>query len=181
MLTPIKLTERGFKPPYKRTAKRTCRYSHNLSTSLWKKITPNNCPLEIPQAQIGATIPGITSKGNHSEAILKALTLEEIDKHYPTASWTHIYSDSSAKDRIGNGVCSSCTKHPGKSGETVGSNYKTNDLEQLNATGAAKLWEKKAVFLTDSLSALYALWSDELDVTLKELTKSINASPIQPQ
>ena len=34
------------------------------------------------------TIPGITTKENQSEAVLRALALEEMDKHYPAATWT---------------------------------------------------------------------------------------------
>ena len=60
-------------------------------------------------------------------------------------------------------------------GGTLCSNYRA--LALLNATETINLWEekpKKAVFLTDSLSALQALMSGEPDTTLKKLTKSIS-------
>ena len=58
-------------------------------------------------------------------------------------------------------------------GEILCSNYKAEVLTLLNTTETIKLWErkpKKAVALTDSLSALQALKSGEVDVTQKKLT-----------
>ena len=57
------------------------------------------------------------------------------------------------------------------------SNYRAEVLALLNATETIISWEekpKKAVFLTDSLSALQALMSDEPDTTQKKLTENIN-------
>ena len=51
---------------------------------------------------------------NQSEAVLRALALEEIDKHYPAASWTHIYTDGSAENATRNGGCGAYIKRPGK-------------------------------------------------------------------
>ena len=63
-----------------------------------EKLSPNSWPPETQQAEIRTTIPGITSKEYQSEVVLRALALEEIDKHYPMASWTHIYTDGSAEN-----------------------------------------------------------------------------------
>ena len=53
---------------------------------LCEKLNPNSWPPETLRAEIRTTIPGITSKKNQSEAVLRALALKEIDKHYPAAS-----------------------------------------------------------------------------------------------
>ena len=130
------------------------------------------------------TITGITTKENQSEAVLGALALEEIDKHYPAASWTHIYTDGSAENATRNGGCGAYIKRPGKPplsvsapGGILYSNYRAKVLALLNATETIISWEEKpqkAVFLTDSLSALQALMSGEPDTTQKKLTENIN-------
>ena len=75
----------------------------NMHTSLQLmhtcvKTEPKQLATRNLHAEIRTTIPGITSKENQSEAVLRALALEEIDKHYPVATWTHIYTDGSAKN-----------------------------------------------------------------------------------
>ena len=106
---------------------------------------------------------------------MRALALEEIDKHYPAASWTHIYTNGSAENATRNGGCGVCTKCPGKPplfvpalGGILCSNYRAEVLALLNATETIISWEekpKKAIFLTDSLSALQALMSGEPDTS----------------
>ena len=57
------------------------------------------------------------------------------------------------------------------------SNYRAEVLALLNATETIISWEekpKKAVFLTDSLSALQALMSGEPDTTQKKLIENIS-------
>ena len=57
------------------------------------------------------------------------------------------------------------------------SNYRAEVLALLNATETIILWEekpKKAVFLTDSLSALKAIMSGEPDTTQKKLAENIS-------
>ena len=57
------------------------------------------------------------------------------------------------------------------------SNYRAEVLALLNATEAIISWEekpKKAIFLTNSLSALQALMSGEPDTMQKKLTENIS-------
>ena len=75
-----------------------CRHPH-----LCEKVNQNSWPPETLHAEIRTTIPDITSKENQSEAVLRALALVETDKHYPVASWTHIYTDGSAENATRNG------------------------------------------------------------------------------
>ena len=154
---------------------------------LCEKLISNSWPPETLHAEIRTTIPGITTKENQSEAVLRALALEEIDKHYPAATWTHIYTDGSAENATRNGGCGAYIKRPDKPplsvsapGGILCSNYRAEVLALLNATETIISWEekpKKAVFLTDSLSALQALMSDEPDTTQKKLTENINTLP----
>ena len=74
---------------------------------LCEKLNPNNWPPETLHAEIRTNISGITSKENQSETVFRALALEEIGKHYPSASWTHIYTDGSAENAENQslGVC----------------------------------------------------------------------------
>ena len=132
---------------------------------LCEKLYSNIWPPETLEADIRTTIPGITLTENQSEAVLRALALEEIDKHYPTLSWTHIYTDGSTENATRNGGCGAYIKRPGKPplsvsalGEILCSNYRPEVLALLNATEIIISWEekpKKAVFLTGSLSALH--------------------------
>ena len=151
---------------------------------LCEKLISNSWPPETLHAEIRTTIPGITTKENQSEAVLRALALEEIDKHYPATTRTHIYTDGSAENATRNGGCGAYIKRPDKPplsvsapGGILCSNYRAEVLALLNATETIISWEekpKKAVFLTDSLSALQALMSDEPDTTQKKLTENIN-------
>ena len=151
---------------------------------LCEKLISNSWPFETLHAEIKTTIPGITTKENQSEAVLRALALEEIDKHYPAATWTHIYTDGSAENATRNWGCGAYIKRPDKPplsmsapGGILCSNYRAEVLALLNATENIISWEekpKKAVFLTDSLSALQAFMSDEPDTPQKKLTENIS-------
>ena len=115
-------------------------------------------------------------------SVLRALALEEFDKHYPAASWTHIYTDGSAENATKNGGCGAYIKRPSKapfsvlaSGGILRSNYRAEVLALLNVTESIISREekpKKSVFLTNSLSALPAITSGEPDTTQKKLTEN---------
>ena len=81
---------------------------------LCEKLISNSWPPQTLYAEIRTTIPGITTKENQSEAVLRSLALEEIDKHYPAATWTHIYTDGSAENATRNGGCGAYIKRPDK-------------------------------------------------------------------
>ena len=150
---------------------------------LCETLNPNNWPPKTLYAEI-RTIPGVTSEDNQSEAVLRALALEETDRHYPAASWTHINTDGSAENAIRNGGCGAYIKSSGKPqlsvsapGGRLCSNYGAEVLALLNATETIISREekpKKAVFLTDSLSDLQALMFGEPDTTQKKLTENIS-------
>ena len=117
---------------------------------LCEKLNPNSWPPETLHAEIRTTIPGITVRENQSEAVLRALALEEIDKHYQAASWTRIYTDGSAENATRNGGCGAYIKGPGKHSLSVSapggilwSNYIAEVLALLNATETIVSWEEK--------------------------------------
>ena len=102
--------KRKSEPPSNRTAERTRRHPAHLC----EKLNPNSWPPETLHAEIRTTIYGITTKENQSETVLRALALEEIGKHYPAASWTHICTDGSAENATRNGGCGAYIKLSGK-------------------------------------------------------------------
>ena len=89
-----------------------------------------------------------------------------------------------AENATRNGGCGAYIKRPGKPpfsvsapGGILCSNFRAEVLALLNATETIISWEekpKKAVFLTDSLSALQALMSGEPDTTQNELKENIS-------
>ena len=107
-----------------------------------------------------------------------------MDKHYPAATWTHIYTDGSAENATRNGGCGAYIKRPDKPlfsvsapGGKLCSNYRAELLALLNATESIISWEekpKKVVFLAGSLSALQALMSAEPDTSQKKLIENIS-------
>ena len=117
---------------------------------LCEKLNPSTWPQKCLLGEIRTNIPGITVKKYHSNIELKTLTMEEIDKHYPATTWTHIYTDGSAENAIRNGGCGVFIKRPGlpsvslsKPGGSLCSNYKAELLALYNATEALKQWERK--------------------------------------
>ena len=133
-------------PPSKRTAKGTRRHPYNRWTPVWKTDFKQLATRTL-HAEIRTTIPGITTKENQSEAVLRALALEEIDKHYPAATWTHIYTDGSAANATRNGGCGAYIKRPHKPplsvsapGGILCSNYRAEVLALLNDTETIISW-----------------------------------------
>ena len=152
--------------------------------ALCERLVPTHWPPDSLQAEVRTEIPGIIVKEKQCDAALRALTLEEIDRSYPTATWTRIYTDGSAENATRNGGCGVYIKRPGMpplsmsapSGRLC-SNYKAEVLALHNATETIRLWDskpKKAVFFSDSLSALQALTTAEPDQSLRMLISSIN-------
>ena len=151
---------------------------------LCERLNPSTWPQKRLLGEIRTNIPGITVKKHQSNIELKTLTMEEIDKRYPATIWTHIYTDGSAENAIRNGGCGVFIKRPGlpsvslsKPGGSLCSNYKAELLALYNATEALKQWERKpqkAVFLSDSLSALQSLTSETPDDSQKRLIDTIN-------
>ena len=113
------------------------------------------------------------------------MALEEIDKRYPTAPWTHIYTDGSDENATGNGGCHAYHYVSRQTSSLCVSTWWDTVLKQQSQSPTTakchknpiKLWEKKpkkAVFFTDSQSALQTLTSGEPDTTLTKLIANSN-------
>ena len=48
-------------------------------------------------------VPGVTSKGDQSDDMLKSLTLELLESTYHPSTWTRVYTDGSADQAVRNG------------------------------------------------------------------------------
>ena len=149
---------------------------------LCERLNPSTWPQKRLLGEIRTNIPGITVKKDQSSIELNTLTMEEIDKRYPATTWTHTYTDGLAENAIRNGGRGVFIKRPGlpsvslsKPGGSMYSNYKAELLALYNATEALKQWERKrqkAIFLSDSLSALQSLTSETPDSQKKLMDNS---------
>ena len=48
-------------------------------------------------------LPGVGNKDEHTEAELKVVTLEMLDRNYHRYSWTQVYTYASAENAVTNG------------------------------------------------------------------------------
>lgn len=116
---------------------------------------------------------------------MRSLALEEIHSRYPARTWTHTYTDGSATDATRNGGSGAYIlqpKSPPVSLSTPSGALSSNYRAEVSALNLAANYlnrqeeaPKKVVFLTDSLSALQALSSDDPEQCLKELKHQLNA------
>ena len=52
--------------------------------------------------EVRTEIPGFAAKGTQAPELQKALTLEMIQSRYPKSTWTHVFTDGSAKNAVRN-------------------------------------------------------------------------------
>jgi len=104
----------------------------------------------ILKADVRTSIPGISTKADESEAVLKTLTLAEIDKSYPATAWTHAFTDGSAENATRNGGCGIYIRQPNKPtisiatpGGDLCSNYQAEARALLTATGSISQLETR--------------------------------------
>ena len=128
-------------------------------------------------------VPGVTGKADLSQATLRSLALELLDREYNASVWTHCYTDGSADAAIKNGGSGTFIRYP--DGSTISSSMpagslSTNYRAEINALKQAAMLisaqptsPSHAVFLTDCKSAIQSLQSpsDQLERdTLHSLT-----------
>ena len=120
-------------------------------------------------------IPGVTSKGDQPDHMLKTLTLEMLHEQYNATVWTHVYTDGSADAAIKNGGSGIFIRRP--DGNTLSrslpagrrsSNYRaelTALQEAARLISADEHPPPHVVFLTDCRSAIQSLQSpsDQLE------------------
>ena len=119
--------------------------------------------------KINLEVPSITTKENHSKEELKNLTLELMEREYPSNEWTHVYTDGSADQAVKNGGAGVLIRFP--NGESLSkftatgrrcTNFRAEACALKEA--ATSLNQEKTerlsastVFLTDCTSLLQSL------------------------
>ena len=104
-------------------------------------------------------IPGVTSKGDQSDEMLKSLTLKMLASTYNPSTWTRVYTDGSADQAVRNGGSGVliCYKHGRKQSRSfpvgsIATNYRTETTALLEAAKTLKQENQthtNIVFLTD--------------------------------
>ncbi|XP_076457554.1 uncharacterized protein LOC143291539 [Babylonia areolata] len=114
-------------------------------------------------------VPGVTSKGDQPDYMLKTLMLEMLHAKYNASVWTRIYTDGSADAAIKNGGSGIFISHP--DGHTFthslpaggrSSNYRAELTALREAARLIKADQhppEHVVFLTDCRSAIHKLQS----------------------
>ena len=136
------------------------------------------------EIRIETSIPGVGCKDNHIEAELKNLTLEHLNRLYPTESWTHVYTDGSAENAIKNGGAGvfirysngQCENHSFPTGKNC-TNYRAEAHAVLSAAKILNNSENLSgftVILSDCKSVLQSLQTGEENQTLKEIKRELN-------
>ena len=135
---------------------------------------------------IRCTIPGILYKEDQSGPVMKALTLEYIQEHFPRDTWTRVYTDGSADKAVRNGGAGVYIQYPEGEEEQIStptghfsSNYNAEVMALLQ--GSKRVLESphtasKVVFLSDAKSVLQAVHANkdkELDYLFAHSTHSL--------
>jgi ribonuclease HI/uncharacterized protein YaaR (DUF327 family) len=133
-----------------------------------------------------ADVPGVTRKGEQTDAALRALTLAMLHQRYCKSVWTRIYTDGSSEAAVRNGgsgvyCCYPDGSHLSKSipSGALSTNYRA-ELTALHE--AARLVDADSrvpshvVFLTDCLSTLQSLQSpkEQLERDTQRLLRTLS-------
>ena len=128
-------------------------------------------------------VHGVGAKGSHSEAELRSLTLEMLDKDYPPNTWTHIFTDGSAENAVRNGGGGIYIKFPDgsrieKSIPTgqLSTNFRAEACALLHATETLNAREEMSthsVILTDCRSLLQSLQTEEESQIMRNIRHAL--------
>ncbi|KAK7115386.1 hypothetical protein V1264_001263 [Littorina saxatilis] len=138
--------------------------------------------LDVPP--IILDVPGIGAKQEQPEAVLKSLTLETLDRDYPTTTWTQVFTDGSAEHAVRNGGGGVYIKFPDgsslrKSVATglVSTNYRA-EAHALHLAAQTLNQEEalpgQTVFLTDCRSLLQSLQTREREQILQDIKQELH-------
>ena len=122
---------------------------------------------EWDDLNIIADLPGMRTKEEHSPVEMRTLTLETLDRDFPSDQWTHVYTDGSAESAVKNGGGGVYIRFPDGSCMTksipagqLSTNFRAEACALLEAASALNASEKTSpstVFLTDCKSLLQSL------------------------
>ena len=131
-------------------------------------------------------VPGVTSKGEQPDHMLKILTLEMLHSAYSATDWTRVYTDGSADAAIKNGGSGVFVKYPDGNTSTrslPAGGLSTNYRAELTAlkTAAEMICNdqprpQNVVFLTDCKSAIQRLQSpkEQLERDTQQLLSGLS-------
>ena len=161
------------------------KHKTKLPATLQPHLPPiNERPWEdnLKNITINTTVQNLTKKNEQSNEVKKSLTMAMIEEQYPQESWIQVYTDGSATNAVKNGGAGIYIKYPTGEWQAEAiptglhcTNYKA-EIEALRI--AAEIISKvtdnstQVVFLTDALSVLQALTSNnipELDQALNNI------------
>ena len=136
-------------------------------------------------------VPGVTSKGDQSDQMLKSLTLEMLASTYHPSTWTRVYTDGSADQAVRNGgsgvlICYQDGKQLSRSfpAGSIATNYRAETTALLEAAKVLKQENQthtNIVFLTDCRSIIQSLQHPREQLernTLKLLCELSQASQV---
>ena len=129
-------------------------------------------------------IRGLAAKGTQAPELQKALTLEMIQSRYPKSTWTHVFTDGSAGNAVGNGGSGAYIHHPDGTTSSLSipagdlsSNYRA-EVHFLKAATELLIEEdcnqQNIVLLSDSLSTLQSLTNGPTDLRTQQLHNSLH-------
>ena len=139
----------------------------------WEELSVlESAPLEQNYG-VELAIPGIEGKEDELEPVIRAKTLEHLDRTYPRGEWIRIYTDGSAQDAVrdgGAGVVilrnygpnSECSVPTGK----LSTNFRAEMqaiLEACKLLEEEELQEARIVFFSDCKSVLQKLQKEAED------------------
>ena len=131
-------------------------------------------------------VPGVSSKRDQPEAILRSLSLEMLPDNYNTSVWTHAYTDGSSDAALRNGESGIFIHHPGRrttsSSLPVGRLSASYRAETTALREAARLISAEdpppshVVFLTDCRSVIQSLLSpsEQLESDTRRLLTALS-------
>ena len=112
-------------------------------------------------------VPGVTTKGDQPDHMLRSLTLELLESAYHPSTWTRVYTDGSADQAVKNGgsgvlICYQDGRKTSRSlpAGSISTNYRAETTALLEAAKTLKQENQQPphiVFLTDCRSAIQGL------------------------
>jgi ribonuclease HI len=135
--------------------------------------------------QIRCDVPDLEKKGTQLPTLQRSITLEMIEKRYPSHSWIHAFTDGSADEAVRNAGSGVSIRFPERPSAEISipvgersSNYRAEVQALTIATQhlieTDDLPTTNLVFLTDSLSALQALQSGPTDSSSQQLQDNLH-------
>ncbi|XP_076445829.1 uncharacterized protein LOC143283474 [Babylonia areolata] len=152
-------------------------------TNLLNPCKTDDWSLDVPPTV--PDIPGIQSKDQFLDAELKLLTVDALDRDYPSTTWIRVYTDGFAENAVKNRGCGVYIRFPDGSSvrHSIATGLtSTNFRAEASALlAAAQLLNQRdslpdhTVFLTDCRAVLQSLQTRVGDKTLRDIQSEMQA------